>query len=235
MTSFEAVVESHIRRWVTGNRLVDRIRLERERHPDSHPIPPPITFSSAMGSNAQYIIKAVSEKLGYQVFDRVIMEAISESTQAQSRIIEALDKGDRSRFAFMTDQLFSKRVITENGYFHTLVRVVRFLAMLGPASFIGRGTCHILKDMGALSVRVVASLEDRIERTAEREGLTRDEAGRIVEDQDQTKRRFIKNHFNRDLDDPSAYHLVINTSRVPVSAAVDLILSLHDRQGNAGA
>lgn len=235
MTSFEAVVESHIKRWITGRRLADRVQREQEPEPEPHIIPPPIAFSCAYGSGAQEIINNVSELLGYQVFDRVIMEAIGRSTRAQSRIIEALDEGDRNRFSFMTEQLFSKRVITDDGYFHTLVRVVRFLALLGPASFIGRGTCHILRDGPVLSVRIVAALEDRVKRIAEREGIDPEAAERKVEERDQAKRRYIRSHFNREIDDPEAYHLIVNTSRIAAPTAVELIQSLHDHERGAGA
>jgi cytidylate kinase len=229
MTSFEAVVESHVKRWITGERLQKRIRREEEKKAEIDPVPPSITLSCAYGSGAEKIAESLSESLGYQVFDREIMEAVSNSAQARTRIIEALDEGNQKEIASLIDQLFNKRVITDTSYLRALVRVVRFISFLGPAIFIGRGTCHILSDTSSFNVRVTAALEDRVKRIMEQAGLGEGEAKKKVEEQDQMKRGFIKNHFDREIDDPAAYHLVINTSRIPTSLAADFIRSLYEK------
>jgi len=61
----------------------------------------------------------------------------------------------------------------------------------------------------------------------EREGGSEEAAADRVQSDDQMRQRFIRNNFSRDINDPTAYHLVINTSRIPWLDAVDLISTLY--------
>lgn len=227
MTSFEAIVESHIQRWLTRHRLNLQVQEERVRASVPQPVPPSITVSFAHGSGADQIIQRVSRLLDYQVLDREILDAICESTPIQRRIMESLDRGDRRVVPSMMEQIFSKRFIDDNSYLNTLVRVVRFLSMLGPMIFIGRGACHILRETGALHVRIIAERSDRVERIGSGKEAGRGEAEKVIEEDDSRRRRFIENYFGKDIDDPTAYHLIINSSRVAPPIAADLIVDLY--------
>jgi cytidylate kinase len=175
----------------------------------------------------------LSSRLGYQIFDREIIEAISRSTKVQEQIIELLDEGKRSMVASMTEQLFSQRVIDDKSYAHTLARVVRSISLIDPVIFIGRGACHILRGTGAFNVRITAVFEDRVTRVVEKDAVTRETAADRVKEQDLMRRKFIKSHFNRDIDDPTAYDLVANTSRIPPLVTANLIRSLYAHGAHA--
>jgi cytidylate kinase len=143
--------------------------------------------------------------------------------------VEALDEGNRKRILSSAEQIFSKHFISDKTYFHALVQVVRSISLVGPSLFFGRGACHILRDMNALSIRIIALWEDRLHRVRESEHCSVEEAARKIEDQDRMKRQFIMNHYKKDIDDPTAYHLVLNTSLVDPEAASAVILDLYRR------
>lgn len=229
MPSFEAIVESHIQRWFNWNQLSKQAQQEDDRKTAAPSIPPPITVSTAHASGAKEIIKKVADQLGYQILDREIMDGIYQSMPVQKRIIDALDKGDRTLLPSMPEQIFTKHYIDDTSYLKTLTRIVRFISLLGPVIFIGRGTAFILEGTGALNIRIVADFADRVERlrkTAEN-GCAPGTIEKMIEEEDLVRRRFIKMYFNRDIDDPTAYHLVINTSRISPTVAKDLILDLY--------
>jgi hypothetical protein len=165
--------------------------------------------------------------LSYQVLDREILDSICQSTSIQRKIIEALDKGDRRLLPFMHEQIFSKQFIDDTSYLNSLVRIVRFVSLLGPAIFIGRGACHILREMQSLNIRIIADFEDRVERIMKTESKKRKDAEESIESDDNMRQRFIRNYFKKDIDDPTAYHLVINASRIPAAAAADMIVSIY--------
>jgi len=227
MPTFETVVESHVQRWLTGRRLRDQARKEFEQRAEPRPVPPSITISYAQGSGGDEIAETLCESLGFQLYDREVVDAISQSTNVQSQLIEFLDQGGQNFISAFTEQLFNNRIIDDRGYTHTLARIVRTLSLLEPAVFIGRGACHILRETEAFHVRVTAEYDDRIRRTMEREGGMEAEAAGKVQADDLRRRGFIRNHFNRDINDPTAYDLVINTSGISWLDAADLILSLY--------
>lgn len=232
MPSFEAIVESHVNTLMTRRRLKEQARKEHEAAARPPPVPPSITISYAYGSSGSIVAHILSGRLGYQIFDREIIEAISQSTKVQEQIIELLDEGKRSMVSSMTEQLFSQRVIDDKSYVHALVRVVRSISLIDPVIFIGRGACHILRGTGAFNVRITAPFEDRVIRIVDKDAVTRETAADRVKEQDQMRRKFIKSHFNRDIDDPTAYDLVANTSRIPPLVTANLIRSLYARNAS---
>jgi|GEM_PF-518038 len=227
MSSFEAVVESHIKRWVTRRQLREQVQREHDRAQDPIVLPPPLTLSHADGSGGHEIAAAVCQRAGLQLLDREIIEAISQSIRVQSQIIELLDEGRQNMVTSLVDQLFSRRVIDDMSYAHALARVVRSISLLEPSLFIGRGACHILRETNGFHVRIVAALEGRVRRIVEREEHPVEDAENRVKQQDLQRRRFIKSHFNRDIDDPLAYHVVLNTSRIALAEATEIIVDLY--------
>lgn len=227
MPTFETVVESHVQRWLTRRRLREQARKEFEQRSEPRTVPPSITISYAQGSGGDEIGEAICDSLDFQLYDREIVDAITQSTKAQSQLIELLDQGGQNLISTFTEQLFNNRIIDDRSYTHTLSRIVRTLSLLNPAVFIGRGACHILRESEAFHVRITAEVDDRVRRTMEREGGMEEEALDKVRTDDQMRQRFIRNNFNRDINDPTAYHLVINTSRISWLDAADLILTLY--------
>ena len=76
-----------------------------------------------------------------------------------------------------------------------------------------------------LRVGLVASWWDYVSRIQEREHLSQGDAERTVIERDRARAFYFKRFFGvDDPDKPEFYHLVINTSDVPVESAVDLVV-----------
>jgi cytidylate kinase len=99
------------------------------------------------------------------------------------------------------------------------------LAHVGRIIFVGRAA-HLLTQSlpGGFHVRLVASKDTRIRRAMELQGTGAREAESLIERTDHGRRRFVKAHFGRDIDDPHTYDLVINTDRVSPETAGNLVL-----------
>ena len=84
---------------------------------------------------------------------------------------------------------------------------------------------------------MVASLQDRIAFIVKERGLKPTEAAGFVDSTDRERRKFIKDHFRKDVTDPLIYDLVLNTSRLSVEECADLVvealLRLQARQPGA--
>lgn len=88
----------------------------------------------------------------------------------------------------------------------------------------GRGAMMILKDRPrVLSVRTVASQEFRVAHVAERFELSREKAVERI--QKGTKRRaaYIRASYGVDWEDPTLYHLVLNTEWLGLEGAAQVV------------
>ena len=111
----------------------------------------------------------------------------------------------------------------------TLVRqtsdTILHLAELGNVILIGRGANIITAKLEySFHVRLVGSLERRVKRMQEAQHLNAKSALDLVQREDLGRKRYLKKYFNKDIEDPLLYHLVINTGVMSQDQAVSLLL-----------
>lgn len=112
-------------------------------------------------------------------------------------------------------------------YRQMVARVISGIAQRGNAVIKGRGSQCILKDVpGALHVRFVATLEDRIAGTMKYRGIDRKAAEVLIAQMDKRGADYVQGYFGCDLEESSLYHLVLNSSKFDQDACVDLLARL---------
>ena len=120
-------------------------------------------------------------------------------------------------------------------YVHVVGLVVQGLAREGNVLVVGRGSQVLLrKHPGALHVQIVAPVPDRVKTVMVRYKLDKKAAESRVRASDRSRADYLRRYHGVNWLDPTLYHLVINTGRVPVSAAVDLIVRAYQTAMTAG-
>ena len=98
------------------------------------------------------------------------------------------------------------------------------LAKIGNVILIGRGGNIVAgKLQTAFHVHLVGSLEKRVRRAQKTFNLDPKDAANYVKKKDEARRRYIKDNFDKDINDPLLYHVVINTDLVSYEDAARLI------------
>lgn len=104
--------------------------------------------------------------------------------------------------------------------------VIQGLAREGKVLIVGRGGQVLLKKHpSALHVQMVAPVSYRIEQVMAREGVDWRIAQNRVRASDRARADFLRRYRDADWLDPTLYHLVLNTSRISITTAVDLIVT----------
>ncbi len=110
-------------------------------------------------------------------------------------------------------------------YVRIVNMVIHDLAREGNVLVVGQGGQVLLRDEpDTLHVQIVASFDRRVERVMAREGLERREAVRRVRDSDQARTDYLQRYHGVNWLDPHLYDVVINTDRISVESATDLIV-----------
>ena len=175
-----------------------------------------ITISRQLGSLGSAVAQQVAARLGYRIAER---EAINQA---------ALRIGAPEVALAMIDELNLLGLCPSEeacqAYIQALNTVVKELAEGGNVVIVGRAGQIILADYpGSLHLRLVAPLEMRVARISRRQNISLQAARAQVSASDRYRRRFLKRFYNHNLDDPDQYDLVINTARLTLQDAVDLI------------
>jgi Cytidylate kinase-like family len=109
---------------------------------------------------------------------------------------------------------------------HTTKTILR-LAGLGHTILVGRGGNVITARLpNVFHVRLVAPHATRIRHAAEYYHLSETEAAKLVREQDQARRRYVRRYFNAEIDDPTLYDVTLNTGRLGFARAAEIIAQL---------
>jgi len=224
--SLTAIVDEQVHRWRLEQ--ARRAREQRARERPAHERPKPIvTVSRQAGSRGTELAHLVSESLGFHFWDQELVHSIAEQLGAPEAMLRAVDEHPRGRLADLLSGILMGDRSTEEEYFAQLVRLVGSLAERGEAVIVGRGAQFIVDAESALRVRVVAPLDARVHALAAHRGIRDAEARHEVERLDRERSAFMRHHYDRDVTDPAAYDLLINSATMPMHRAVEVVVAAY--------
>ena len=103
------------------------------------------------------------------------------------------------------------------------MRLVYALGARGESVLVGRGAGFLLPADSTVHVRVVAPLPDRVAYLSQRLRLTAEEAAREARQRDARRAAYLGALTDDGIGDPTGYDLLVNTGRLSVEAAAELV------------
>ena len=101
---------------------------------------------------------------------------------------------------------------------------MRQLATGGNVILVGRGANFATAELrGGVHVRLIAPVDHRARYLAQLYNISETEALALNAKCDAARRRYVKATFDADIEEPSAYDLVINTGHVSLAEAAELV------------
>jgi cytidylate kinase len=177
-----------------------------------------ITVSREMGTGAYAVAKELAKRLKYTLIDRVKIEELAAGYGLTNEILERVDEKPPS-YRTAEDRL-------QAAYLSTMELILLDCAKKGNVILYGRGGQDLIKGLqNVLKIRFVAPFEDRVEKFAEREWIDPELARDLIRKSDHQLGGFIHFYFNRDWNDPMAYDILFNTTRLSQSAMVEAVIS----------
>jgi cytidylate kinase len=168
--------------------------------------------------------------LGWQVFDNEIVDEIAEKAHIRRQLIESLDERDQATIQDMIGQLLNPEEIGTSDYLVYLKQVVLTLGHQGNVVIVGHAARFILPAQFGLSVRMVAPIEMRTRRIADKARLSLKAARVEIERIDRERVKSVRRHFGRDVTDPLSHDLIINTAALSVEAAAEVVVTALQRK-----
>jgi cytidylate kinase len=191
-----------------------------------------VTISRQTGSGAHSVAEKLAALLQAQtlkdacpwtVFDRNLVEKVLEEHDLPGRMARFMPEDRISSISDTLEELFDLHPPS-----WLLVRKVSetilHLVELGNVIVIGRGATVLTAKLDyVFHVRLVGSLERRVQHIQELEHLSREAALALVRREDRGRERYLRKYFKTDLNDPLLYHLVLNTDLVSYDQAARII------------
>ena len=220
--NLQKIIESQITEWF----IKEKTKRERKKKVRK----PLIFISRQRGAGGLSVAERPSKKLGWPYYDKNIIKEIADTVGADEKQLTLLDEKDRNIFYEFLNVFRREPEVSHDEYVEHLRRFIKTLGEVGESIVVGRGAEFILRPQDALRVRLVADPEIRARFAAQKYGLQETESFKHLDKWDQERSKFIKRHFDRDIDDSVHYDLVINTSYINLDGAMDLIIVAYQRK-----
>ena len=215
MTSIEAIINRQLLKWELERKENEPVAADR-----THPAPI-VTVSRQTGSRGSYFGSRLASRLGYQRLHREAIDMICKSSGFRKRIVESIDDHFRNRIELLAEAILTGQSVDYSDYGRHLCQTVLSMSQLGGVVLMGRGGSFILGPERGFHLRVVCPREKRIENLVKYKQITPEEAERIIDESDLDRRKFVAHMFDRNIDDPHHYDLILNSARMDVEEMVD--------------
>lgn len=198
-----------------------------------------ITVGRQYGSGGREIGTMLAEKLGIAYYDDMLLKEAAKESGLCEDLFYSFDERPKSflysvamdPYSFSMNHVMPKGSIEQQVYLATY-DTIKKLADKGPCVLIGRCADYALKDRDdVINLFITAPLENRIERVARRNGITRDEAKERIKRTDKSRASYYNYYSSKDWGDAKSYDLCIDSSLLGIEGTVELLEKLVTLKG----
>jgi cytidylate kinase len=206
-----------------------------------------ITITRLYGAGGSRVAALVAGSLGWTVIDNEFISQVAEraglppdevaareerAPSLVERLVRAL--ASASPEVFVPAAAAERSAPDEEALVRQTEAVIAKAAGEGRAVLVGRGATAFLataRPADALHVMVVAPREARIRVTMERLRLDEKAAAAEMDATDADRDRYMEKWYKRRRQDPSNYHLVLNTDWLGYDGAAHLVVAVARARG----
>lgn len=201
-----------------------------------------ITINRELGSGGRTIGRKLAERLNVKFYDKAL---IKELTKKFELSVEELEKVKASKRNWWNDfvQNYLNRynveerfnvesnIATTENIFRVESQFLKELAADESCVIAGRSGFYIFRnEPNVFKVLIQSTMEERIKRVMEKQGLTEDEAKKVIAKVDKGREHYTQQFSGTSRYDTRNYDLVLNVAHLTEDAAVDIIMDYITKQ-----
>jgi cytidylate kinase len=200
---------------------------------------PLITISRQYGSGGSEIAERVARALDWHLYDNAVVNEVAKRLGMQPAEVSAREE----RVPSLPERIASAMALgmpevmptvadlamqpSEERIVEMTRRVMEEAVLAGPAVLVGRGAqCMLASRADALHVFCYAPAEALASYAVTNLGVAREDAARVVAENNHHREQYVKRHWKRDWRDFANYHVCVNTAWLGIGGASELIVQL---------
>jgi cytidylate kinase len=196
-----------------------------------------VTISASFGAAGSVVGPAVADQLDLPFVDRALPLAVSRRLGWPLEDLLARDERPPSLLERLFGGLAGSEAVaglaepaaatlTDHDYCAATGQVLRELADSSGGVVLGRAAALVLAGHpDALHVRLDGDRDARVARVAADTDGDLDAAGRELDRTDRDREGYVRHFYKADARDPRHYHLVIDSTVVPLTVCAELIVT----------
>jgi len=215
-----------------SKRYIESHTEKSEKYTGKREVYPCITISRQTGAGSKPVCEKLiqimddysePEGVKWAFFDRNLIEKVLEDHQLPKQISEFMHEGKYKHLNSVVYELLGLKP-AEWTLVHKTTDTILQLARMGNVVIVGRGANIITSKLkNTFHVRLIASLEKRIEHIKSLMDINEKEALNYIKKEDENRKKYLKSHFHVNADNPLLYHMTVNTDLLTHKGAAYLI------------
>jgi cytidylate kinase len=204
-----------------------------------------ITVSREFGAGGSDLARLLGERLGWLVLDHELVFRCAKRLNIDTAAVERMHECPPSLLARLSAALLvsppdapgidTSHLLRIDSIAEAAHESIREAADNPPLIVVGHGTqCLFAQRRDALHVRLFAPLDVRVTRLRDRYGWTAAVASAKARQMDDDRRRYVQRYFHQDLREPLLYDVQINTGRVSIEEAVNMVEQMVHETSTSG-
>jgi cytidylate kinase len=189
-----------------------------------------VTVSRDFGSMGKEVAQLLADTLEVRCCDRFILQEVARKANVDEKIVSVLDEHVKNFDAHWWQHLLHKDAFTYEDYYQNLVKTIIAISHNGGV-IVGRGANFILGANRAFRIRIAGSEQQCARRVARREQISNAESTKRVREVNSERAEYIRMLYKHEINDHSAYDLVLNSDRYDRVQMVELILDAMEKAG----
>ena len=183
-----------------------------------------ISISRETGSGGDAIARLVGARLGWKVYNDELLEAIAHRMELPVEEVRVFDELAPSVVQDWLLPLREEHYAPQEAYLDHLAKLVESIGRAGESIIVGRGAGFFLPRESTLLIRLVAPLNLRASRVAERMGVSFRTGKRAATDLDRRRNHFDRTMHRTDSRDPHNFDIVLDTNSLGFEIAAEIIV-----------
>lgn len=201
-----------------------------------------LTVSRLYGSGGSEVAARVAKSLGWSLLDNDVVDSVASrlglttaEVQAREERLPSLVERLTSAMAMGSQEWATPMAASRRPTDERLIEVTRHIVeeaiARGPVVVVGRGAQAMLAERSdALHVFCYASRKALIERSMRRDGSSIEAATKLVDDTNRHRDQWVRMHWDREWRAHDNYDLSINTERLGIEGAAELVVQAARKQ-----
>ena len=202
-----------------------------------------VTLARQLGCGGSYLGQALADSLQMRCLDREIVSRTAQQLELNEAELAAREERFPSFWERMLrgisasppEALYQPPLspaVSDRDLFAAETEVMKQIAAQEDCIIVGRVASHVLpRHPGMINIFLYAPLPFRIQRVlASRQAASDAEAGAIITQSDENRKRFISQMIGTEWDKATHYHLCLDTSDLPLPETAEMLTDFVRRR-----
>ena len=195
-----------------------------------------VTFARGFGTGGKEIASMLAKDLGIHCYENRILTLASQMSGLDEKLFLDINERIRSNGGFTgflkglprSRQYIARneKFVSDDRLFEYQSQIIRNLADQESCVIVGKCADYVLKGRkNVVSIYIEAPRAFCLARTMQRMKVSADVAAATIENTDKYRADYYKYYTKQNWGDPKNYDMIINTSKVSLDKAADIIIS----------